>query len=623
MPIGLPLIKAIPHSLLYLTLLVNLTVSAFAAPGDRDLTFGTKGKVVANFFYSDHAFDMALQPDGKFVVVGTMTHDQFDDEDFLVARFHPNGELDTSFGNAGRTSFDISGGVDFANAVALQADGKIVVCGSTRPSGASEFANRFVVVRYHSNGSLDAGFGDGGKVLTDFFGFLNRANAVVVQPDGKLVVAGFATQVPSPDGADFALARYNADGSLDTTFGSGGKVVTSFSNFPDIIEALALQPDGKIIAGGTLRLDNNFYRGDFALTRYNPDGTLDATFGEGGMVITDVTASDTLIDQIKDLALEPDGKIIAGGSAVSLIFSGDKFAMARYQPDGTLDASFGAGGKVSTVFNVRSGASGVARQANGKIILAGAVVLPGNDFSDVALARYNSDGTLDATFGNAGRKVDNLTENGSDGAAAIALQPDGRIVIAGISGNAAQSYDFLLARYLGDGIAPEVVNVVSRKVHGGSGPFDIDLLAVAPPRTECRIGGAGESYQLVVTFANPVTVAAVSVTSINNMATATQSVSGAIVTIDLAAVANAQTAEITLLGVDDGIRTGNVVVPFRVLLGDTTGDGSVTATDISQVKSQSGQTVTASNFRTDVNATGSINASDLGLVKSKSGTQLP
>ena len=171
--------------------------------------------------------------------------------------------------------------------------------------------------------------------------------------------------------------------------------------------------------------------------------------------------------------------------------------------------------------------------------------------------------------------------------------------------------------------APQPVSVVSRKVHGSSGTFDIDLLA-ASPRTECRSGGVGESYQLVVTFARSVTVGGVSAATGDGRATATHAVAGAVVTVDLAGVTNKQTAMITLSNVNDGVSAGDVVIPFRLLIGDSTGNSSVTASDLSQVKAQAGQAVTAANFRTDVTANGgSITASDLGMVKSVTGTQLP
>jgi hypothetical protein len=173
------------------------------------------------------------------------------------------------------------------------------------------------------------------------------------------------------------------------------------------------------------------------------------------------------------------------------------------------------------------------------------------------------------------------------------------------------------------GGTPQPISAVSRKAHGSSGVFDIDLLA-SPAQTECRSGGASRNYQVVVTFARPVTVGGVSVSSIDGAAKASGSFAGAVVTLDLIEVTNMQTAVITLANVNDGTGSGNVSIPLRVLLGDANGNGSVTTSDIGMVKAQSGQAVSAANFRTDVTANGgSITTSDLGMVKSTAGTQLP
>jgi hypothetical protein len=167
------------------------------------------------------------------------------------------------------------------------------------------------------------------------------------------------------------------------------------------------------------------------------------------------------------------------------------------------------------------------------------------------------------------------------------------------------------------------VSAVSRKMHSGSTPYDIDLLA-ASPQTECRTGGTGGNHQVVVTFARSVSVGGVSVSSRDGLATATATASGAVVTVDLAQVVNAQTAMITLVKVNDGINTSNVTIPLRVLVGDATGNGSVTASDIGMVKAHSGQAVGPATFRSDVTANGgSITASDLGMTKAAAGTQLP
>jgi hypothetical protein len=171
---------------------------------------------------------------------------------------------------------------------------------------------------------------------------------------------------------------------------------------------------------------------------------------------------------------------------------------------------------------------------------------------------------------------------------------------------------------------PALASVVSRKVHGASGTFSINLPFVAPFGVECRTSGAAGNHQLVATFAKPVTVGAVTVTSSDGMATATQTSSGAAVTIDLTNVANAQTLTIMLSNVSDGTNVRDVAIPFRVLVGDTTNNGSVTASDIGQVKGQSGQPVSGANFRSDVNVSGgSISASDISFVKSRAGTSLP
>lgn len=171
--------------------------------------------------------------------------------------------------------------------------------------------------------------------------------------------------------------------------------------------------------------------------------------------------------------------------------------------------------------------------------------------------------------------------------------------------------------------APQLSAALSRKTHGAAGTFDVDLPFTGQPGIECRAAGPGGSHQVVATFPNPVSVGGVSVTSSDGLASATQSVSGGVVTVELSAVSDAQTIAIALLDVNDGIHVGDVVIPMSFLLGDSTGNGSVTASDIGQVKSNSGQPVSASNFRNDINANGSINATDVGVGKASSGHVLP
>src|SRR5262249_46861010 len=280
----------------------------------------------------------------------------------------------------------------------------------------------FALVRYNADGSLDTTFGTGGKVVTASLG---DAFALSIRSDGKLVVAGGRTQSPST----FVLARYNSDGSLDTTFGSGGTVVRT--DFSGLYAALVLQPDGKIVVAGG--------NGDFVLARYNDDGSLDTTFGSGGTLTTDFSGRD---DEPYALAIQSDGKIVAAGRTTTT--SGtvlSDFALARYNSDGSLDMTFATGGKVTTTFPspFPGGAYALALQPDGKIVAAGGGFLVE---SGIRLARYNSDGSLDITFG-VGGKVGLYDPD----AKAVALQPDGKIVVA--------TYPFVsdvgLVRYNNDG----------------------------------------------------------------------------------------------------------------------------------------------------------------------------
>src|SRR5262245_24661714 len=214
-----------------------------------------------------------------------------------------------------------------------------------------------------SAGALDPTFGTGGKVTTDLQGSSqDDGQAVAVQADGKIVVAG------SFQGIDFAVVRYNADGTLDATFGTGGKVITNFGPgfTTDAAQDLAIQSDGKIVVVGS---STNSVGTDFAVARYNADGTLDASFGTGGLVTTNFGG--TSLDAAQGVAIQADGKIVVTGSSNSASPQ-DDFAVVRYNADGSLDTGFGTGGKVTTDFaGSIDDAFAVALQADGKIVAAG------------------------------------------------------------------------------------------------------------------------------------------------------------------------------------------------------------------------------------------------------------
>jgi uncharacterized delta-60 repeat protein len=352
------------------------------------------------------------------------------------------GDLDPTFGTGGKVTTDFVGGHDQARALVVTADGRLVAAGLA----TGEATNLdFALARYNPDGSLDPSFGNGGEVTTDFGGFPpdDHAHSLVQQADGKLVVAGGVFRSDGDFDNDFALARYNPDGSLDASFGNGGIVLTDFADGEEA-HALALQADGKLVAAGVAFTSGAGQM--FGLARYNPDGSLDASFGNGGTV---TTAFGSGIVQPSGLAVQADGKLVAAGSV--LVGSTLDFALVRYQPNGTLDQTFGKAGRVTTqITRSDDDAQALALQADGKLVLAGSANVGGH--FDFALARYRPNGTLDRTFGKAGKVTTDFTgPDNSDAANALAVQADGKLVAAGVAFTGGVGEDFALARYQRDG----------------------------------------------------------------------------------------------------------------------------------------------------------------------------
>jgi uncharacterized delta-60 repeat protein len=278
-------------------------------------------------------------------------------------------------------------------------------------------------------GGLDATFGSRGLVTTEL-GRDSIAWSVLVQPDGKPVIGGFSSTIgPGGElGHSLMVARYTQAGQLDPSFDGDGVAVTTFSSRPtpyDIASDVALQPDGKIVAAGTAVIGNSER---FALARYNADGTLDPSFGSGGTVITDFGDQGTTTnDRVHSMALAGDGKIVVAGSThPGPTLSKNDFALARYNANGSLDASFGHGGKVVTDLGADDVANGLALLVDGKIVAAGVkgeIVAPE---PHIAVVRYKADGTLDSTFGRAGELV-----LGTGVITSVLAQPDAKLLLAG------------------------------------------------------------------------------------------------------------------------------------------------------------------------------------------------
>jgi uncharacterized delta-60 repeat protein/uncharacterized repeat protein (TIGR01451 family) len=353
------------------------------------------------------------------------------------------GDLDFTFDNDGRVTTVFPGDAEISDVV-LQSDGRIVVAGMANIDPSSNEGYDFALARYNPDGSLDSTFGTGGIVTTDFFGFTDGASAVAIQADGKIVAAGQASIAPSNPEVycDFALARYNPDGNLDSTFGVGGKVTLDKQLF-DQFRSVAIQSSGKIVAASYLSSTNT--KSDFALFRFDANGNLDPAFGASGIVITDISGG---FDEAHVVAIQADDRILVAGWAYFGPFAAD-FALARYNPDGSLDSTFGVGGKVSTDLGYNDWAFDLALQADGRIVAAGSTYLTSPDMSDFALVRYKSDGSLDTTFGVGGKVITDFFGTTNRGGS-VSVQGDGHIVMAGTVEVGNQN-DFALARYNPDG----------------------------------------------------------------------------------------------------------------------------------------------------------------------------
>ena len=414
-------LRSLAAGLVALSVAGSLAPAAWAGAGDLDPSFSGDGKLTTDFGVGG-ASGVALQGDGKIVVAGDSGGD------FALARYNPDGSLDPSFAGDGMLTTDFGRDFEGASDLALQSDGKIVVVGGGGPG------RDFALARYNADGSLDPTFADDGMQTIDF-GDVDEASGVVLQGDGKVVAAGMTG---APGSTDFALARLEADGSLDPTFSGDGLQTADFSA-TDRAAAVALQADGRLVVPGVA---GGMSGSRFALARFDAGGLLDASFAGGErepMFGTRRFEADQ--DFAADVALQADGKIVAAGGAAARLAGRLGFALARFNGDGSLDRSFSGNGKLLTHFGSYASASGVAVQADGRIVAVGSSVPFAGD-QDFALARYKRNGSLDA------REVTDF--GGDDSASAVALQGDGRIVVAGSTGSGGGGVpvrDFALARY--------------------------------------------------------------------------------------------------------------------------------------------------------------------------------
>lgn len=391
-----------------------------------DNTFGTNGKVYTSFgSFSSYCNAMILFPDGKIISVGENTNTT---QAILISKHNTDGTLDISFNTTGKKQIDFGSAYEYCNSVLLQSDNKILLAGSSNGNAA--------LARLLPSGDYDTEFSDDGR-LTLSFGSGNGSafHKILQQTDGKIIAIGEAYNTSN---FDFAAARFNADGSIDPTFGEGGKTTINFNNYNDFGRNAALQTDGKIIVAGAAKNSNG--NSSIALLRLNTDGSLDGTFGTSGKITLSI--SGLADDYAEDVILLANGKILLGG------YTAGDFVVLRYNTNGSLDNSFGTNGYTITDFdNFQDKAFTLAVDNSGKIYLGGRGYETGNGgLFHFAIAKYTSEGYLDNTFDTDG-KMTIVMGTYQSTIADMQIQADGKLLAGGQSTNIAGGFtEFALLR---------------------------------------------------------------------------------------------------------------------------------------------------------------------------------
>nr|MBA3353236.1 VCBS repeat-containing protein [Blastocatellia bacterium] len=420
----------------------------YNADGTLDGGFDGDGKALLELGNAgDSVYSTAVQPDGKIVCVGYVFSGWFYQP--AVARFNQDGTPDVTFGNQGSVTYPTPNPLRsiYANDVAIQSDGKIVFSIFAEEAGGFPYT----VVRLNADGSYDSSFGTGGTVTLHVGTWRDQPAGLEVQADGKVIVGGTSG---SDAGSGPSIIRLNTNGTPDASFGMGGKVFTTDAVVSGSVYAVTLQPDGKIILAGSGFFSNDY---TFFTTRYNTNGTIDSSFGGTGAVNTAIGSA---VDGARTVAVQPDGKVVVGG------FSRPGAAAVRYNSNGTLDETFGGDGIITIAGNsaLYPWIDEAVIQSNGKIVFVGSERMPIGTFGiekySAALFRFNADGLPDPSFGINGRVVSTIGDHNSS-YSAVSLLPNGMIVAGGTSSNGLND-DFTVVRYLGD-------------YEGGNRtPFDLD-----------------------------------------------------------------------------------------------------------------------------------------------------
>jgi len=434
-----------------LFILSLLAAGARAGDGGLDLSFGSGGKAFTDVGGDEDGPIVLLQPDGKIVSVGSSAPTVGGLYDVALARYRADGTPDPAFGNGGKTKLDLFALSELAFNGALQADGKIVVSGVAVVGDFTTFnLQDAYVARFNANGTLDSGFGQNGKARFDL-GAFEQFQGLIVQPDQKIVAAGGVVDISGT--ASIALVRLKTDGTPDGTFGPGGKVLTPVpGGLTAQVFNAARQPDGKILIVGGVAADAAGGEGDPFIARFLSTGQPDSSFGQGGFRVIPVAGP----AQATDAAIQADGKIVVSGIVPHQASGGGPydFAVWRLLQNGALDSSFDGDGRAQTDFSgLFDFALSIVVQADGKIVAAGGADSP-NDPGDelpnghTALARYLANGSPDPSFGSGGRQVF-AHSTSIDQAFGLAIQSDGKLIVTG--GAKRSNVDFFVSRHLNSG----------------------------------------------------------------------------------------------------------------------------------------------------------------------------
>ena len=428
-------------------------VYANAQPGTLDSSFGMNGIAAVDGF--EYAHVISLQRDGKVIVAGEIT-----DNSFVVSRYNTDGSIDESFGQDGIVKTNIYSTHSFyifeATSVAIQQDGKIIMAGSgyyTDIHGDNQY--NFLLLRYNIDGSLDESFGDRGAVISDFDLHDDFIQNMVLQTDGKIVLAGTS-------GIDVILARYNTDGSFDEGFGKGdGWVKEHLATGIGLCRGLALQPDGKmVVLAGVTELYSY-------LIRYKTNGIKDSSFGVNGRIVTNAIDK----EQLQDIAVQEDGKILAAGYSYKNDIGTYVGLLFRYNQNGSYDTSFGEGGKVINKIDTGSfSINHVLIQPDKQIITSGAYSHKDDSYNYTgSLIKYNKDGSYNQHFG-----VNGMVLTTVGNAVSAALQQDGKLIL--LEG---KFYVEKLSRYNGEPITDPQFAKIKKWLHKHGFTWD-DFPHLAP-----------------------------------------------------------------------------------------------------------------------------------------------